>query len=173
MTSPSEHLDEFLQKVESRRARVGVVGLGYVGLPLAVAFCRAGFRVTGFDTDDRKPEMLTAGKSYLRHIPAESFERFIKEGQFVPTSDFDGARECDALVICVPTPLREGREPDTSYIENTARTLGCRLAPGKLVSLESTTYPGTTEDLLRPILERESGLEAGKDFFLVYSPERE
>jgi len=166
-------LKEFLKKVETRTCRVGVIGLGYVGLPLAISFCRASFTVVGLDIDPKKPEFLRAGKSYLRHIPSESFATFVKDGRLLATTDFSRAGECDALIICVPTPLKEGREPDTSYIENTGRQIAPRLRRGMLVSLESTTYPGTTEDLLRPILEEGSGLRAGEDFFLVFSPERE
>lgn len=166
-------LDDFVNQVSARSATVGVIGLGYVGLPLARAFLRAGFPVVGLDTDERKPELLRAGRSYLRHLPAEDFTGFIEQGRFRPTSDYSLAAECRALIICVPTPLRDGREPDTSFIENTGRQIAPHLRRGVLVALESTTWPGCTEQLLRPVLERGSGLRAGKDFFLVYSPERE
>jgi len=166
-------IEDFLGKVAARNARVGVVGLGYVGLPLARAFLRAGFTVVGLDIDERKPELLRQGRSYLRHLPAGEFTGFIEQERFLPTTDFSRAADCDALIVCVPTPLREGREPDTSYIESTARTLAPRLRRGVLFSLESTTWPGCSELLLRPLLEEGSGLRAGEDFFLVYSPERE
>ena len=166
-------LKTFLDKIESKQARIGIVGLGYVGLPLAIAFADKGFDITGLDVDPKKPEAIQAGRSYLKHIPASRFAHHVKSEKFEATCDFDRAAACDALIICVPTPLTEAREPDTSYIEDTARELAKRLQSGQLVALESTTYPGTTDELLRGILEEGSGLTAGQDFFLVYSPERE
>ncbi len=166
-------IDEFLERIEARSARIGVVGLGYVGLPLAIAFAERGFSVLGLDVDPAKPEAIAAGRSYLRHIPAARFAGHVETGRLAATTDFAQAAECDALIICVPTPLTDSREPDTRFIEQTARTLAPRLRAGMLLALESTTYPGTTDELLRGLLEQGSGLVAGRDFFLVYSPERE
>ena len=166
-------LAEFVRKVERQEIVVGVVGLGYVGLPLAIAFASRGFRVQGFDIDPQKPEWLSEGRSYLRHIPGSSFEPHLRSGRLTASTDFSGAGKCDALIICVPTPLNEGREPDISFVEETSRTLSGFLRRGQLVALESTTYPGTTDEVVRVLLEEGSGLRAGEDFFLVYSPERE
>ena len=158
--------------INKRTATVGVIGLGYVGLPLIRAFISAGYKTIGFDVDDAKIELLKAGKSYIRHISPLWIEECVEEGMFMPTSDMARLSEPDALLICVPTPLNESRDPDLSYIESTARQIASRLRLGQLVVLESTTYPGTTRDVLLPILES-SGLTVGRDFFLAYSPERE
>jgi UDP-N-acetyl-D-glucosamine dehydrogenase len=166
-------LNSFEKRVKEHKAVVGVVGLGYVGLPLAITFARKGFKVVGLDVDPEKPRKIAAGETYLKHIPASSFVPFVKEERLCTTTDFKRAAECDAILICVPTPLTESREPDMSYIESTCKTLSKNMRPGQLVVLESTTYPGTTDDMVRGILEEGSGLSAGKDFFLVYSPERE
>lgn len=166
-------LREFVRKVEERECVVGVVGLGYVGLPLVIAFAEEGFRVVGFDVDPKKPEWIQSGRSYLKHIPAASFEAHVREGRLTATQDFSRAAECDALLICVPTPLTDNREPNVSFVRDTAGVLSRHLRPGQMVALESTTYPGTTDELVREILEEGSGLQAGMDFFLVYSPERE
>jgi UDP-N-acetyl-D-glucosamine dehydrogenase len=166
-------LQEFLQKVDRRQITVGIVGLGYVGLPLAIAFAARGFEVRGFDIDPQKPEWLAAGRSYLRHIPAGLFEPHIRSGRMTASTDFSQAVRCDALLMCVPTPLTKNREPDVSFVQKTCRTLSGSLRRGQLVALESTTYPGTTDELVRALLEEGSGLKAGEDFFLVYSPERE
>jgi UDP-N-acetyl-D-glucosamine dehydrogenase len=166
-------LQEFLQRVDQRQIAVGVVGLGYVGLPLAIAFAAKGFVVRGFDIDPKKPEWLSAGRSYLRHIPASSFESHMRSGRMTAGTDFSQADQCDALLMCVPTPLTRNREPDVSFVKKTCRTLAGSLRRGQLVALESTTYPGTTDEVVRVLLEEGSGLKAGKDFFLVYSPERE
>jgi len=155
-----------------REARIGVIGLGYVGLPLVREFCRAGFRVRGFDIDKTKVQALKAGRSYIRHIPARILAPHLKSGRFVPTDDFSTLNLPDAIVICVPTPLDRMQAPDLSYVEATARSIAKTLRRGQLVVLESTTYPGTTEELVRPILEK-TGLKPGRDFFLGYSPERE
>jgi UDP-N-acetyl-D-glucosamine dehydrogenase len=163
---------ELQERIESRTARVAVIGLGYVGLPLAETFAAQGYPVLGFDIDPEKVSRLNRGESYIGHICPERIEELVASGRFEATADPDRFREADALIICVPTPLTEAREPDLSYIESTARTIREFLRPGQLVILESTTYPGTTEDLLRPILEG-SGLTCGRDFFLAYSPERE
>jgi UDP-N-acetyl-D-glucosamine dehydrogenase len=156
----------------NRTALIGVVGLGYVGLPLIQAFVRAGFRTLGFDVDERKVDRLRRAESYISHIPSKWIGACLAEGKFEPTSDMRRLAEPDAIVICVPTPLSETRDPDLSYIESTARAVAASLRPGQLVVLESTTYPGTTQDVVLPILA-ESGLQVGKDYFLAYSPERE
>jgi UDP-N-acetyl-D-glucosamine dehydrogenase len=163
--------------------KIGVIGCGYVGLPLILRFAERGHFVWGFDNDPTKVEKLNAGQSYLRHIPAEEIKRHVDGQHFVATSDFSKLREVDAILICVPTPLDERREPDLTYVEQTAHAVGENLQRGQLVVLESTTYPGTTEELVLPILER-SGLrcpiasgEENKniagDFYLAFSPERE
>ena len=162
---------ELLALIQSRRATVGVIGLGYVGLPLARTFTAAGVRVLGFDVDPTKVERLHAGDSYLRHIPAADVRTMLTKG-FEATDRFDRLGEPDAVVICVPTPLTDAREPDLSFVANSARSVAGQLRPGQLVVLESTTYPGTTREVVLPILE-ESGLTAGTDFFVAYSPERE
>jgi UDP-N-acetyl-D-glucosamine dehydrogenase len=164
--------DELAARIELRAARVAVVGLGYVGLPLAETFAWAGYPVLGFDIDPGKVATLLRGESYIGHICPERVAELVGTGRFDATCDPARFVEADAIIICVPTPLGEAREPDLSYIVKTARTLRPVLRAGQLVVLESTTYPGTTEEVLRPILE-ESGLRAGKDFFLAYSPERE
>ncbi|HEY7309678.1 MAG TPA: nucleotide sugar dehydrogenase [Gemmataceae bacterium] len=164
--------EELLGRIEERTARVAVVGLGYVGLPLAETFAWGGYPVLGFDIDADKIARLNRGESYIGHICPERVTELVNSGRFEATSDPRRFAESDAIIICVPTPLGEAREPDLSYIVNTAVTLRPHLRRGQLIVLESTTYPGTTEDLLLPLLE-ESGLKAGRDFFLAYSPERE
>ncbi len=163
---------ELRERIEKRTARVCVVGLGYVGLPLAETFARGGYPVLGFDVDAAKVERLRRGESYIGHIRSERVAELVATGRFDATTDPRRFAEADAVVVCVPTPLTDAREPDLSFIEGTARSLRPHLRRGQLVVLESTTYPGTTEELLKPILE-ESGLRAGRDFFLAYSPERE
>lgn len=160
-----------LAKIDSKSARIGVLGLGYVGLPLVIEFCRAGFSVCGFDLDETKVNMLTAGESYIRHIDLNVVQNELK-GRFVATADFSKLADMDCIIICVPTPLNKNREPDMRYVFNTAQTIGKYLREGQLVVLESTTYPGTTDQDVRAILE-ESGLCAGRDFHLAFSPERE
>jgi len=164
-------LDELLRKIETRTARVGVIGLGYVGLPLVLLFEEAGFAVTGFDVDQAKVDALTRGESYIRHIGVERIRRAFRS-RASATADFAALAECDAIVICVPTPLGDHREPDMKYIRMTAETLSLYIRKGQLVVLESTTYPGTTREELLPRLER-SGLRCGADFFVGFSPERE
>lgn len=151
---------------------VAVIGLGYVGLPLGLHFAAAGVRVIGFDIDPKKCAALNKGKSYIFHIPAQRVSRAVRSGKFSATTDFDQLANCEAIVICVPTPLKKGR-PDISYILKTGRQIARRLQPGQLIVLESTTYPGTTDTDLRHVLEKGSGLKAGKDFHLAFSPERE
>ncbi|HUE70714.1 MAG TPA: nucleotide sugar dehydrogenase [Pirellulaceae bacterium] len=160
------------ESIRRKETVVGVVGLGYVGLPLVRAFTAAGFRTLGFDVDSAKIARLKAGESYIGHIPAELIRTLIDSGRFEPTADMRRLAEPDAILICVPTPLAENRDPDLSYVESTGRQIAAALRPGQLIVLESTTYPGTTRDVLRPILEA-GGLQAGTDFFLAYSPERE
>jgi UDP-N-acetyl-D-glucosamine dehydrogenase len=161
-----------LEAIRNKTARVGVIGLGYVGLPLVQAFTRAGFSVSGFDIDAEKIRRLEAGESYIGHIPAQAIQEMLGRNRFTPTGDFDRLGEVDAIVICVPTPLTENREPDLSAVTGTGHSIRSRLRAGQLVVLESTTFPGTTDDVLRPILEQ-SGLRAGSDFWLAFSPERE
>ncbi len=155
-----------------RTARVGVIGLGYVGLPLARAFVKAGFTVEGFDIDPAKIDMLGRGESYIRQIDPDWILKYARKGKFSATTDFRQLRDMNVIIICVPTPLDKNREPDLSCIEKTAVEIRKYLDRGQLVVLESTTYPGTTEEVVLPILE-ESGLRAGTDFFVAFSPERE
>lgn len=167
-----EHLNKLEKKIDNKDFVVGVIGLGYVGLPLSLTFLRKGIPVTGFDLDNAKIEKLHAGKSYIKHIRSDELTGFIKEKKFSPTSNFSNLSKPDILLICVPSPLTKSREPDLQYIEATGKTIANTLRPGQLIVLESTTYPGTTEEVLRPILQ-ESGLKCGKDFALAFSPERE
>lgn len=160
-----------LQKIQSKQAQIGIIGLGYVGLPLVIAFHKAGFRVTGFDLDQRKVELLAAGTSYIKHIQLPDFAASPQIG-FQPTTDFSLLQQVDCLLICVPTPLNANREPDMSFVFDTTRTIAANLQPGQLICLESTTYPGTTDADMRLILEQ-TGLVAGRDFHLAFSPERE
>jgi UDP-N-acetyl-D-glucosamine dehydrogenase len=157
--------------LEKQTARVGIIGLGYVGLPLARAFADKGFTVLGFDTDVRKVERLKSGVSYIGHIP-DDVVRQMRDRNFSATSDFGRLAEPEAIIICVPTPLTEAREPDLSYVIKSTEAIAERLRPGQLVILESTTYPGTTRQIVLPILAAK-GLTAGRDFFLAFSPERE
>ncbi|KPK48498.1 MAG: UDP-N-acetyl-D-glucosamine dehydrogenase [Planctomycetes bacterium SM23_25] len=159
-------------RIENRKAVVGIIGMGYVGLPLAHTFCSAGFKVLGFDIDVEKVEALTAGRSYIKHIPAQRIAEMRRHDRFVATTDYSRLAETDAILICVPTPLTKSREPNMDYVSSTAEAIAPHLKKGQLVVLESTTYPGTTRDLVRPILET-SGLAAGADFYLAFSPERE
>lgn len=161
-----------LQRLQDRTARVAVLGLGYVGLPLAVIFAEAGFKVTGIDPDENKVNALRQGKSYILDVPSEQVERLVKAGRLEATADFSVLRQVDAVSICVPTPLRKTGDPDLSYIVSAADGLSPYLHPGMVVVLESTTYPGTTRELILPKLAGSSGLEVGKDFFLAFSPER-
>ncbi len=165
-------LKQLLQKIESKKALIGVVGLGYVGLPLVREFIRGGVKVLGFDVDDGKVKALRAGKSYIEHIPSRVIREMIKSGRFSATTDFKQLRKPDCILICVPTPLSKMREPNLSYVEATARTIARTLRTGQLVVLESTTYPGTTKEVMLPILTA-GGLKVGKDFYLAFSPERE
>ncbi len=157
---------------QHEKLSVGVIGLGYVGLPLCLTFCEAGLSVYGFDIDQEKCNALKAGKSYLSSIPSERVEKAVSGGNLSASSDFSALQSCDAILICVPTPLTEGLEPELRYIRLTAETISHSLRKGQLIVLESTTYPGTTQEVVQPLLEK-SGLKCGEDFFLAYSPERE
>ncbi len=166
-------MQNLLRRIQSREACIGVAGLGYVGLPLVLTFAKKGFRLVGFDIDPEKIEKLGKGESYIRHIPSKEVAELVASGRFTATADFAKVRDCDAVLICVPTPLTKMREPDMSYVEGTARSIGPHVRKGQLISLESTTYPGTTDELVQPIIEQLSGLKAGQDFYLAFSPERE
>ncbi len=161
-----------LQKIKDHEAKIGVVGLGYVGLPLILEFVDEKFPTFGFDIDIEKVEELNNGKSYIKHISSERIEDALNKNLFKATSDFRELRTVDCVLVCVPTPLNKHREPDISYIENTSETISQYLQKGQLVILESSTYPGTTEEVMRPILEK-SGLTCHEDFYLAFSPERE
>ncbi len=160
-----------LAKIEDRSARIGVVGLGYVGLPLAEVFARAGFTVDGFDVDPEKIAMIHAGKTYIGDLTDDQVKTQLDAGRLRASTDFDGLAEMDAILICVPTPLRKTLDPDISYVVSSVEQIKSRLRPGQLVVLESTTYPGTTEEVILPMLE-EGGRQVGRDFFLAFSPER-
>ena len=166
---------DLLGKIEDKQALVGIIGLGYVGLPLVLRFCEVGFRVLGFDTDANKVERLNRGESYIKHIPSSRLAGLLTpregQGQFAATHDLGRLGEPDVLIICVPTPLTSKREPDLRFVANTTRQIAACLRPGQLVSLESTTYPGTTAELVLPILSQKH--KVGEEFFLVFSPERE
>jgi len=174
------HKQTLLTKIQERRALIGVIGLGYVGLPLVIEFCKAGFPVTGFDVDPLKVEMLKNGKSYIKHIDISSLvvedaslsSPKQNNNTFSATAEFSLLKNMDCIIICVPTPLNKQREPDMSFVFNTTRTISQHLRKGQLISLESTTYPGTTDEDMKAILE-ETGLKAGIDFHLAFSPERE
>jgi UDP-N-acetyl-D-glucosamine dehydrogenase len=168
---PSE-IEPLIARFAERSARIGVIGLGYVGLPLVRRLADQGFAVLGFDIDGDKIARLNRGESYIRHIAAESIAALCRSGRLAATSEFSRLGEPDAIILCVTTPLTRHREPDLSFVVRTTEALAPHLRPGQLIVLESTTYPGTTRDIMRPILER-SGLRSGRDFFLAYSPERE
>jgi UDP-N-acetyl-D-glucosamine dehydrogenase len=166
---------DLLNKIRNKQALVGIIGLGYVGLPLVMRFCEVGFSVLGFDTDPKKIDHLNRGESYIKHIPGPRLAALLRpqagRGQFAATHDLGRLSEPDVLIICVPTPLTTKREPDLRYVEATTRQIAACLRPGQLISLESTTYPGTTAELVLPLLSQH--LQVGENFFLVFSPERE
>jgi len=165
---------KLLNKIKDKNAVIGVIGLGYVGLPLCREFVRGGAKVLGFDVDQKKIDSIASKKTYIEHIPDETIAEMVESGLFSATSDLDRLNEPDAILIAVPTPLSKMREPDLSYVEGSCREISTRLRKGQLVVLESTTYPGTTREVIKPILEEGSGLSAdNNDFFLAYSPERE
>ncbi|MFW5740639.1 MAG: nucleotide sugar dehydrogenase, partial [Myxococcota bacterium] len=172
MTTTATSKTEFLKKIEQKQVHVGVIGLGYVGLPLALSFTERGYRVTGFDVDAEKVDKLMKGETYIMHMDPQRVAAAVHDKLFEATADFDRLEEPDALLIAVPTPLTPQREPDMKYVVMTSEQVRDRLRPGQLVVLESTTYPGTTDELVRGILEQ-SKLVCGKDFYLAFSPERE
>ncbi len=171
--SKSFSLDTLIESIQQKEALIGVVGLGYVGLPLCREFVRGGAKVLGFDVDDFKIKSIKAGKTYIEHIPDETLTEMTGSGRFSATTDFAKLSKPDAILIAVPTPLDKYRQPDLKYVVTSCQQIAEHLRPGQLIVLESTTYPGTTRDVMLPILEEGSGLKAGKDFFLAYSPERE
>ena len=162
---------ELKEKIQKKQARIGIIGLGYVGLPLAVEFAKAGFEVTGFDVDVSKVSSINKGRSYIGDVSSEDVSACVKTGKLSATDDMAKLHDMDAIDICVPTPLRKTRDPDLSYVILAVDSVRARLKPGQLVILESTTYPGTTDEVVQPALE-EGGLKAGKDFYLAFSPER-
>jgi len=162
-----------LQKIKEKKAHIGIIGLGYVGLPLAIEFCKTGFQVTGLDIDQEKIDLLSQGKSYIKHISGEKIKHLNKEGKFKGSTNHTLIRHLDCILICVPTPLNKNREPDMSYIISTAQKIAPHIVKNQLIVLESTTFPGTTLEVLIPELEAGSGLKANKDIFVAYSPERE
>src|ERR1044071_3772145 len=172
VVEPAPDVEALIERFRGREARIGIVGLGYVGLPLLRAAVEKGFPALGFDVDRNKVDILNAGGSYIRHIEPESIARLRREERFSATDDFSRLGEVDAIILCVPTPLTRQREPDLGFIVSTTEAVAPFLRRGHLVVLESTTYPGTTREVMQPILER-SGLRSGRDFFLAYSPERE
>jgi UDP-N-acetyl-D-glucosamine dehydrogenase len=170
MQQPS--VPDLLANLKNKTACIGVIGLGYVGLPLCMAIAHSGSKVLGFDVDPAKVASLAEGRSYIRHIGDDQVQGLSRSGLFSATDDFARLPEADVILICVPTPLSEHREPDLSAVESTARTIAGHLRPGQLVILESTSYPGTSEEVIRPVLEA-TGLKSGRDVFIAYSPERE
>ncbi len=165
-------MQRIAQKIKSKKTVIGIIGLGYVGLPVVIRFAEEGFKVLGFDIDLKKVKNINMGKSYIKHIQGNSFKSLVKEKQIEATNDFKKIKNVDAVIICVPTPLNEMREPDLQYVEETAKAVAQNLRKGHIICLESTTYPGTTDEILLPLFEK-SRLKVGRDFFLVYSPERE
>lgn len=163
---------KLLAKIEARTIVAGVVGLGYVGLPLAVEKAKAGFKTIGFDVQKSKVDLVNAGHNYIGDVVDADLAKLVKEGRLSATTDFSFVKDVDFIAICVPTPLDEHQEPDISYVRDSATAVAQHLKPGTMVVLESTTYPGTTEELIKPILEKGSGLVCGKDFYLGFSPER-
>ncbi|MBD3413402.1 MAG: nucleotide sugar dehydrogenase [Candidatus Aminicenantes bacterium] len=161
-----------IQKIQSRSAEIGVIGLGYVGLPLVLRFAEEKFSVTGFDIDKDKTNQLNSGKSYIKHIPDSQIKRLTQTNTFEATTDYSRIKDMDCILICVPTPLNDNKEPDLTYINKTSRQIAQHMRKHQLISLESTTYPGTTREILLPCFE-ENGFQVGEDFYLVYSPERE
>ncbi|SHE33511.1 UDP-N-acetyl-D-glucosamine dehydrogenase [Fodinibius roseus] len=169
----SDLRDNFISRIRRRKARVGIVGLGYVGLPLLWTFHEEGFPVTGFDVDQTKTDNLASGTPYIKHLGKEMMGKLAGSDKCSATVDFTGLAEMDVILMCVPTPLNAYREPDMQYVEQTTRTIGKHLQKGQLIILESTSYPGTTDELIIPILEEATGMTSGEGFFVAYSPERE
>ena len=170
--SPSAYA-RLLERISARSAQIGVIGLGYVGLPLAIAIARGGFPAIGFDIDPAKVASLSEGRSYIEAVSSAAVAEQIDARRFRTTADFAELAECDVIIICVPTPLTRNREPDLSFVRNTTQVIASHLRTGQLVVLESTTYPGTTDDVVKVMLEEGSALESGRDFFVGFSPERE
>lgn len=168
----NEMKDLLLDRIKNKTAVVAVIGLGYVGLPLAVEKAKAGYKTIGFDVQEEKVDMVNRGKNYIGDVVDSDLERIVKEGLLSATSDFSVVSAADFIAICVPTPLDDYKQPDISYVKNSTVEISKYLQPGTIVVLESTTYPGTTEELLLPILEKGSGLKCGEDFYLAFSPER-
>jgi UDP-N-acetyl-D-glucosamine dehydrogenase len=166
-----DHAAALEEKIRTNKARLGILGLGYVGLPLSVEFAAAGLSVTGFDVSAGKVDAVNAGRSYIKDVPQDRLAPLVRDGRLRASRDFDGLAGCDAVIICVPTPLGNTRDPDLTMVKEAAQAIASRLRPGQLVVLESTTYPGTTEELVLPILA-EGGLKVGEGFFLAFSPER-
>ena len=164
--------EELLKKIEQKTLRCGVVGLGYVGLPLAVDKAKAGFRTIGFDVQKEKVDLVNVGHNYIGDVVDADLQEIVASGMLCATNDFSFIKDVDFVAICVPTPLDEHQQPDISYVQNSTIAIAEHLKPGTMVVLESTTYPGTTEELVRPLLEQGSGLKCGKDFYLGFSPER-
>ncbi|MEM9805981.1 MAG: nucleotide sugar dehydrogenase [Cyanobacteria bacterium P01_D01_bin.56] len=172
LESTNHQLETLERRILSREARVGVVGLGYVGLPFALEKTKVGFHVLGIEQNPKRTQQVNQCDSYIDDVSSEALTQAVTSGKLQAMTDFDAVMDMDVVVICVPTPLTKNLTPDLSYVESVAREIGQRLKPGQLVSLESTTYPGTTDDVIRPVLEEMSGLKQGKDFFLAHSPER-
>ncbi|WP_459129375.1 nucleotide sugar dehydrogenase [Guggenheimella bovis] len=164
--------EDLLKKIKEKTIRVGVIGLGYVGLPLAVEKAKAGFKTIGFDVQSQKVELVNKGENYIGDVVNEDLKSLVKSGMLSATTDFSFVKDVDFIAICVPTPLDKYQQPDISFVEKSSREVGKYLKSGTIVVLESTTYPGTTEELIKPILEKESGLTYGEDFYLAFSPER-
>jgi UDP-N-acetyl-D-glucosamine dehydrogenase len=164
--------DKLEKKIKDKKAKIGIIGMGYVGIPLGLGFAGTGFSVTGFDKNPARVKEINSGKQVMKHIPAKSMREFVKKNNGSAKNKFSEIGNMDCLIICVPTPLDEHEQPDMSYIESASKEIGKNLKKGQLIVLESTTYPGTTREIVKPILEK-SKLKAGKDFFLAYSPERE
>lgn len=170
-----------LEKINNKTATVGIIGMGYVGLPLALEFAEKGFLTIGFDIDEKKIPLLNSGSSYINHIKADKIKKVVDSKKFFATTDFSKLSETDAIIVCVPTPLNEHREPDMTYIENSGKVIAKYLKPGQFIALESSTYPGTTEEILQPLFEEapimqgsgKNNFTVGKDFYLAFSPERE
>ena len=160
------------QKIEDKSALIGIIGLGYVGLPLALEFANKKFNTVGFDIDETKIPILMKGESYIKHISEDRIKKSVESNKFEATSDFSRLKYCDCIIICVPTPLDHHRQPDLSYIENSGKVVAQYLKKGQLITLESSTYPGTTEEILLPLFEN-AQMKVGEDFFLAFSPERE
>ena len=165
-------INELSNKIKTRKAQIGIIGMGYVGIPLGLEFVKSGFSVTGFDKDKKRVDDLNNGKQIMKHISSDLMTEFISEDKGKATADFTKIKNMDCLIICVPTPLDEHEQPDMTYIESATNEISRNLSKGQLIILESTTYPGTTREIIKPLLEK-TGLKTGYDFFLAYSPERE